>query len=383
MKKIIVTALAIILLGGNAIMGTASAQEDSRVDKLLDLLVQKQILTQDEAAGLKAEVMKPEAAKAPAPAPPVNIKGFVKVHGTWTENGTAQTNDTFRIRHARVEFSGEPTPKYAYKLGFAAERTDPILLDASITLKYSPNLSLTAGQFKAPFSRESIVSSSATDLMELAWFIDQFRAANGNELGLKVEYKPSDRFTWETGLFNGNGKNTTDSNDQKVMINRVSGKVRIGKLAIEPEFAYITAPGEDGGAAPLDVALRATAGFAPYNKLAKQWGAAAFLGDWSLKYEYMQDRFSPTGGAVRPVIADGDYLQLGYAHSKKLTSFLRFENYDENQNTTTVGDVTWYTYGLNLKRSKNVNYKLNYTVRKEAVSSDDNNRLGLEILTTF
>lgn len=90
----------------------ARAAEDSRVDKLLNLLVEKKIITPDEARGLLAEVSAPapkaEAKPAPGGAGAINISGYMKLSSVWTENGTTSNNDTFRVRQARIKFSGSP-----------------------------------------------------------------------------------------------------------------------------------------------------------------------------------------------------------------------------------------------------------------------------------
>ena len=385
MKKALWVLLMSVTLWITVPAQPARAGEDARVDRLLELLVQKGVITGDEAVELKAAVDEPEpAAAASRPAkPPVNIKGHLKMQGQWTENDATTNNDTFRIRQARVEFYGDPAPQYSYKFSFAAERTDPTLLDAAITYRMSPRWQATFGQFKLPFSRESLQSGSALDLLERSWFLDRFRPANARDVGIKLTYAPHDRFRLETGAFHGNGKNATDSNDQKLWIARASGALKLGSVRLEPEAAYIYAPSEDDGAGPLEQSLLNTAGFGPYDKLQKQWGVAAFTGMYSIKYEYMQGRFSPQSPTVLPVLADGYHVQLGAQISPRLDSFLRFERFDENRLTTTAGDTEWVTLGLGWQAEKNLRYKLNYTWKKEAAASTDNNRLGLEILTKF
>ncbi|MFH1537553.1 MAG: porin [bacterium] len=360
------------------------------MDRLLELLVKKGVVTPEEASELLKEVSGsgPESAVPTSPAntgisPKVNINGYVKIRAEWTENGDSANNDTYRIRQARVAFYGESVPGLSYKLNLGLERTAPVLLDAVLSYGLSPELKFTAGQFKIPLSRESLQSGKDLDLMERAWFLDQFRHANARDVGLKLAYRPHHDLNLEIGTFNGTGKNTTDTNDQPIWVGRLSGKLKSGRLRIEPEIAYLHAPSEDGANPPIEQSLRNTAGFAPYDKQVKQWGLAAFHSDFSLKYEYIQGRFKPQNSLLNAVIADGMYVQLGAALSERCTGFLRFENYDPDLKTTTSTDTEWTTLGLKFDKHKNLNYKLNYAWRKEAVTSDDNDRFGLEMVMEY
>jgi len=259
------------------------------------------------------------------------------------------------------------------------------LLDAAITFIPSGKFSLTGGQFKIPFSRESLQSGKDIDLVERAWFLDRFRPPNGRDIGLKLTYLPADSIAIEAGVYNGNGKaNTRDTNDQKLWSGRISGSLRLGDFIIEPEAAAIFAPSEDACDAPFETALRlANPGFSLYDKFEKHWGAAVFYGRSSLKYEYMQGRFSPQDPSIRSILADGMYLQLGYHLAGNIEGFLRAENFDEDTRSTTSGDVEWITAGLLLHRYKNLRYKLNYTWRNEAVNSVDDDRLAVEAVVTY
>ncbi|MEW6202684.1 MAG: porin [bacterium] len=384
--KIIKTFLfAFLFVISSACVG-AYAGEDSRVDRLLELLVQKGVITSDEATDLKKEVSAPEQVVAAPPAlkpPSINFSGYMKLQSQWTENGATSNNDTFRVRQARLIFSGEPAQRLSYRINIGLERTDPTLLESSVTYKLSPELALVGGQFKVPISRESIASGRDLDLLERASFIDQFRFTNGYDQGFKLTWNPDPDLMLEVGAFNGTGKNTTDSNDQKSWVSRLSGTVNIGSLRIEPEIAYLRAPSEDAANPLIEQSLRSTPGFAPYDKSLKQWGLAAFHSTLSIKHEYIQGRFQPKNSVLRSVIADGMFIQLGAALSQKCDGFLRFETFDRDLNTTTNTDTQWTTIGLKIQKYKNLRYKLNYTWKKEVVSSDDNDVLGMEMILLY
>jgi phosphate-selective porin len=368
------------------------AAETDRVDRLLELLVTKGVITSDEAAELKVAVAEPAAA-SPAPANAIGTKtdisanGYLKVQSNWNDNGTTQNNDTFSIRHARFTFAGAPAPDYSWKMGVALERTaDPILLDASLQYKISPNRRVTAGQFKIPFSRESLQNGGSLDFMERARFIDQFRPPNGRDIGVMLTADMSKNWTAAIGAFNGNGKNTTDSNDQPMWAGRINGSLKAGRVVIEPEIAYIHARTEDGSttrSAPQETSLLGTAGFGPYSKSEKQWGAAASFEDYELKYEYIMGRFKPRNTAITTVVADGHSLVLNKKLSRRAKLNLRHEKFDPNTATTTNGDIEWSTLGFTFQPHSQVTYKLNYVWKKEATASDNNDLLGLQMQLAF
>jgi len=83
------------------------------------------------------------------------VHGYIQ--GRFTdEEGTP---DRLEIRRARVIVTGDPLSKLSYRLQVDLVKK-PYLMDASLTWKFSPMLSLTAGQMKIPFSAESIVSDN-------------------------------------------------------------------------------------------------------------------------------------------------------------------------------------------------------------------------------
>jgi phosphate-selective porin OprO/OprP len=84
---------------------------------------------------------------------PFQIHGYIQGRFTNQEG----TPDRLEIRRARLSISGNALPKLSYTFqGDVAKR--PYLMDAALTWKFARALSLTAGQFKIPFSAESLIS---------------------------------------------------------------------------------------------------------------------------------------------------------------------------------------------------------------------------------
>ncbi len=79
------------------------------------------------------------------------VSGYIQ--GRFTNQGS--TVDRLEIRRARIAISGDPLANFAYTVQVDIAKT-PYLMDASITWKPRREFTLTGGQFKIPFSAESI-----------------------------------------------------------------------------------------------------------------------------------------------------------------------------------------------------------------------------------
>ncbi len=364
----------------------SAAQKDDRVDRLLKLLVEKQVITDQEADVLAAEIDTPAEKEQPAVnivSSNIKLKGFMHLASYWRENDVTRNTDTFRIRQARLTAYGSPHPNYKFKMGFAFERTAPILLDAEIDYRYSDSTTVSFGQFKLPLSHESIISGKATDLIDRSQFINQFRPSNGRDIGLKITRKFAGGTTFELGAFNGSGKNNLDSGDQDALVARVSGSYRTGNLELAPEAAYFIAQSESGTATPIESSIMATPGFAPYDKSLKQFGLSARYGRLTYKTEFIEGRFKSKDDTINSVRADGVFHQLGWDFDSRYTLFWRYETYDPDMSTTTNKDIVWNTLALNYRARKNVLYKLNHLWKQEAVGSEDNDELRMQVMIGF
>ncbi|HXI38603.1 MAG TPA: porin, partial [Bryobacteraceae bacterium] len=99
---------------------------------------------------------------------PFQVHGYIQGRFTNQEG----TPDRLEIRRARLILSGDPLSKlsYTFQVDFVKQ---PYLMDAALTWKFSRALRLTGGQFKIPFSTESLISDN------LNMPIARARAVNG------------------------------------------------------------------------------------------------------------------------------------------------------------------------------------------------------------
>jgi phosphate-selective porin OprO/OprP len=91
----------------------------------------------------------------------LRAQGIFQIHGYIQGRFTNQegTPDRLEIRRARLILSGDPLSKLSYTFQVDVVK-GPFLMDASLTWKFSPSLRLTGGQFKIPFSSESLISDN-------------------------------------------------------------------------------------------------------------------------------------------------------------------------------------------------------------------------------
>ena len=96
------------------------------------------------------------------------IHGYIQGRFTNQEG----TPDRLEIRRARLIVSGDPLSKLSYTVQVDVVKR-PYLMGAALTWKFSRSLRLTGGQFKIPFSAESLIS----DNMNIP--VARARAVNG------------------------------------------------------------------------------------------------------------------------------------------------------------------------------------------------------------
>lgn len=209
----------------------------------------------------------PEPAPAPAPAAPalaepeapeklsVGTSGFFQPSALlqgWfflqnqdndDDYPPSDTVTTFRIRRAEIRVKGEIIPKTVGYLimidparALEAESTpvdveseDPTAAPAAVDVLQPPGgtstifqdylvtffsdyADVSMGQFKIPVSQEGVSSSSKLLFPERSLVSRRF--GDRRDIGLKAE-KKFDRFYYYAGVFNGQGQNRLDTNNQK------------------------------------------------------------------------------------------------------------------------------------------------------------------------
>ena len=132
------------LLAAQLVLVPLSFAIESDVDRLLELLVEKKVLTREDANAFRAEVAMQKQEEKPAPVMPswlenTKLKGDVRVRYEWDKNKGLQDNSRARIR-ARLGVESKISNKFKLGIGMATGRTnDPRSRDITLGNSSSPN----------------------------------------------------------------------------------------------------------------------------------------------------------------------------------------------------------------------------------------------------
>ena len=132
--------------------------------------------------------------------------------------GTRSSPDTFFVRQARLEMSGDFYKDYEFKVQIdfptgATSSTTGTLTDGYLGWKKYPELSLRIGQFKEPFSQEETTSTRFIDFVERSVVN---RLVPARDIGLMIHGRLFEKILeYEAALYNGQGRAVLDGNDEK------------------------------------------------------------------------------------------------------------------------------------------------------------------------
>lgn len=349
----------LLVLAGVAMLTTlfaARPAQASDIDRLLDLLVKKHVVSEEEAAALREEVEKEKTSEraqalvekqnqeAERKEHPVTASSRIKLSGYVQARDTTGvgTTNPLELKRARLALDGNLAPKVAYKVQIDAVKS-PVLLDGRLDYNYRPYAKVTIGQFKIPFSQENLVSSRDLISIErsqvgLALVPGRDTGDSGRDIGAQlagsvVRGDGRPLFDYAVGIFNGAGINRRDDNRRK------DGA---GRLVVHPFTGLSLAGNYYNGASGAKELSRERAGveFAYVRKL------------YSLRGEYIWGH----DDAVRKY---GWYTQFAYRFRPKWEALAKFDNYDPNRSAGK--DVTsTYLVGVNWYLSNWVKLQANY-----------------------
>lgn len=338
---------------------------------LLDRLVEKGIVSTEEAAGLRAETaIKTQEEKDLQKDFPVLAGKSVKFSG-YTQARYRQDesiSDTFDIRRVRLDFKSDVTERFDYRLQVDFAGISAKLLDATIGYKVNPAAKLLFGQFKVPFSQENLISSPKLETINRSQVVEALVARgkdvignqNGRDTGAQVG-GTVDQFDYAVGVFNGAGINAADGNERKELVLRVVYR-------------------------PIDALSLGTSVYnGRYTKSATE--GAVVRNRTGFEFAYVVEPFSLKGeyikGADNSTNKDGWYLQLTrFLAPKTLQGVLKYDVYDSDTGETkTESGVS--TLGVNYFFNKAAFLQVNYELKSESGIQVANNALSAQLTLQF
>jgi phosphate-selective porin len=379
MKKLI---FALMILGG--FLFNAKAQS---TDDVLNLLIQKKLVSQKDADSIRAEAaIATQANLAKVKAFPINagkkivIVGYTQVrYQALEETGKI---DGFDIRRARLDVKGTISPYWSYRVQFDLAGS-PKLIDAYAELKLNDYLNFTIGQAKIPFSLENLTSSNKLEMIDRSQAVEALVARgkdvngnqNGRDLGIQLGgtlLKLKDRpvVDYRLGIYNGSGINVADNNEKKdyaarLIVHPVAGLDISGALYNGSRFIPEVKTGTVV-TTPAKSVDRDRYGF----------DLSYDLNNLSVRSEYLH-------GTDDQTKREGYYAQVGYYFlEKKFQLLAKYDFYDADKAKANDAS-TWYVIGANYNFNPNVRLQANYTIKQEEGTSIDNNFASIQFQIGF
>lgn len=154
------------------------------------------------------------------------------------ENSSKETKNTFRVRRARLTFSGNVfSPNFTFKL-----QTDMIkgdILDAYVDYKFNDYFALRVGEFSMPWGRQQLVSSSRQQFLDRSLASSEFvngyevdsdgdgvvnsLKKDGRDIGIMGHGKAFDKkLEYQVAVMNGDGRNTLNGNKDFLYLGRAA-----------------------------------------------------------------------------------------------------------------------------------------------------------------
>jgi hypothetical protein len=393
-------------------------------DALTDLLKQKGVITSVEAAVVKASTPTPPAEPKKDEGPfywksgeaEAKLSGWAQVWYTATEDiedVVVDTPDTFAIRRARITLAGTLTPWNEFSIQYDLRAN--ALQDARFTFKDMPFLKetflaplcISAGQYKIPLSYVHINGGgTSADFIRDPYINDAANYNGGNaswltianrDMGVMLHGKSFEKknLEWNLGIFNGNGINANDTNDQKdLLISTVvwpwkgddtalaglgfGGGMMVGHAERTRNTLYANSAAPAANATMLGQDRERYAATILYSY--KDFFARA---EW---FYQSYERFEWNAGNVRedrvPVITTNWYAEAGYKFIPELQGVLRYQQYSPSQ-VIEDDDVDCLSVGLNWFVNKYSKLMFNYNMINEQGDEANNDEFLIQLEVKF
>lgn len=129
---------------------------------------------------------------------------------------------SFRVRRMKTKLEGWVyTKDLTYELQMNWADSSNVLEDAVVNYDFTKGkkaFQLRAGQFKVPFGRQELTSSGNQQFVDRAAVSNTF--ARGRDIGFQLWGTPlGGKIDWRVGAFNGNGRNQTSNDNDKLQYN--------------------------------------------------------------------------------------------------------------------------------------------------------------------
>ena len=282
--------------------------------------------------------------------PYLRIGLVLQTTGNFQIERQAGTNG-FELTNLRLKLSG----KFDKGIGYAIQTSftrSPSILDARIYYEIDKSFIVDAGLYKAPFSREFLISTPYTDFVSRAQLV---ALVPNRQIGLTARgLIPGTQLTYSAGIFNGNRYSSSGNDNNDMML--------VGRLSFNPKIS------ENKGD-KLEIAVNVAqsndknVNISPINNA---FEGKRFLlgGDTRLEY----DKWMISGEAVYAKLdpADAEEFEpfsyqatIGYMTTDKMQVLLRLDSFKMNESVDASEQVI---LGINIWPTKISQFRVNYVI---------------------
>ncbi len=303
--------------------------------------------------------------------------------------GLTALKDRFRLRRARITLAGDYKEQFEFKIEGDFEQSDGLAsatrtgfssTDIFINWHGVPEANIKVGQWKAPFGLENLTPDS--QILTIERSLPTGAIVPERQIGVMLWGKPlanvlpdqKDLVTYYAGMFNGNGRNFNNNDNNEFMyVGRIElqpfkGEVMGQEASLKIGGDYFFTRDETGTniSPALNLRVNADGSLASYTLLspderhAYSFDAWLKIGPFDLIGEYFSENVQPRGV---PLFSEFDpsgyYVQGSYfIIPKKLQLVAKYESLNPGQVagddiSSITGGINYYIHGDHIKLMAN------------------------------
>lgn len=299
--------------------------------------------------------------------PYLRIGLVLQTTGNFQIERQAGTNG-FELTNLRFKLSGIFDKGIGYAIQTSFTRS-PSILDARIYYEIDKAFIIDAGLYKAPFSREFLISTPYTDFVNRAQLV---ALIPNRQIGVTARgLIPGTQITYSAGIFNGNRFSTSGNDNNDMMY--------VGRLSLNPTISQNKSD-------KLEIAVNVAqsndknVNLAPINST---FEGKRFLlgGDTRLEY----DKWMLSSEAVYAKLdpADAEEFEpfsyqatIGYLVLDKMQVLLRWDSFKMNESVDANEQVI---LGLNIWPTQISQFRINYVVPTKSMPKHHTLLVGAQV----
>ena len=299
--------------------------------------------------------------------PYLRIGLVLQTTGNFQIERNAGTNG-FELTNLRFKLSG----KFDRGIGYAIQTSitrSPSILDARIYYELDKAFIVDAGLYKAPFSREFLISTPYTDFVSRAQLV---ALVPNRQIGVTARgLIPGTPLTYSAGIFNGNRYSSSGNDNNDMML--------VGRLSFNPKISQNKSD-------KLEIAVNVAqsndknVNISPVNNAFE--GKRFLIGGdtrleyykWMLSGEVVYAKLDP---AVGEEIEPFSYqATIGYMIMDKIQVLLRWDSFKMNESVDASEQAI---LGLNIWPTQISQFRINYVVPTKSMPKHHTLLIGVQV----